>query len=87
MAKVQRCNNTLVGPYQGRTWEQEAEALEKRKGHELLFGYGVHPKIDPGKCDYCLKPNSPNYTYCSKACFKASEREARQEAEWEARVS
>jgi len=87
MAKVHRWNNTLAGPYPGRTWEQEAEALERKRGHELLFAYGVPAKIDPGKCDRCLKPNSPDHTYCSRACFKAAEREARQEAEWEARVS
>jgi hypothetical protein len=72
MAKL--INNTgLKGPYSGRTYEEEAKACK-----HSLFAYSVIRKIDDNLCNYCMKPCSPDYTYCSKKCATKSrcEREA-----------
>jgi hypothetical protein len=88
MAKL--INNTnSTGPYPGRTWKQEAAAKRAPNGGECLFPYAVMEQLEVGTCDYlpCGKKVGKKYHYCSKACADNAEREARDEAEAEARVS
>lgn len=82
MASTLINKTTQVGPYPGRTWEQEAAAVKNG-----LFGFVVHPKRENDKCDRCMKPNSPEYKFCSKQCNTAAIAEARSVGRAEARGS
>lgn len=76
-------NNTpQVGPYPGRTWVEEANAVKRS-----LFGYMVPAKIDQNQCDCCMKPCSPEYSCCSKQCYEDLKADRISEARAEARAS
>jgi hypothetical protein len=74
------------GPYPGRTWEEEAVEAERERGASL-FSFLIVAKVEEEKCDHCLGSCSPDFSCCSKKCFEERNQEAREEAEWEARVS
>jgi len=83
MAKL--INNTnSIGPYPGRTWEEEAEAVG-----DSPFAFSVIRQIDRGRCDncHCGEPIDEHYHFCSEECYEFFNDECRREAEWEARVS
>ena len=73
-----------IGPYPGRTWQQEYDRL---KGYEKLFPFMITAKIEEEKCDWCRKPTGPEHQCCSKKCYKALIDEAEQERRAEARCS
>jgi hypothetical protein len=69
MAKL--INDTdSIGPYPGRTWEEEAADARAPNGGECIFPYRVIEQIDRGKCDNwsCAKPISEKHHFCSKKC-------------------
>jgi len=83
MAKL--VNNTdSIGPYPGRTWEEEAEDVG-----DSPFAFMVVAQIDKGKCDnwQCGKPIDEKHHFCSKKCYDFFNDECEMEGEWEARVS
>lgn len=55
-----------TGPYPGRTWKEEADAVG-----DSPFGFSVIAQIDKGKCDHwdCRKPVDEHYHCCSKECY------------------
>jgi len=83
MSKFRNTTGT-IGPYPGRTWEQEAEIYADK-----IFGYWVIEQIDVGKCDNiaCHKPISEKYHFCSKECKDIVDDECIAEARAEAQVS
>jgi hypothetical protein len=84
MAKL--TNNTdSIGPYPGRTWEEEIA----EKHADTIFGFMVHHQLERGKCDYhaCGKPIPEEYHFCSPECQQDFEDDCAMENEWEARVS
>ena len=81
MAKLVN-KTSLIGPYPGRTWEQEAAAMGKS-----LFPLWVIAKIEKDKCDQCMEPCLPTFTCCCKKCYVNMCLDSEAEAAAEAAVS
>lgn len=78
-------NNTdSIGPYPGRTWQDEADAVG-----DSPFAYMVTRQIEEGVCDdvFCGREVDAAYHFCSKGCYDAYLGRVADEGEAEARVS